>query len=103
MFVANDHEIAAAAELLGVSEAEAEIAREISRATDTLVVHTQGARGAVASLPDGVFHRAEAPPVRVVDTTGAGELSSVSSQQNSRVGKVSMPPSARLCRRIDCL
>lgn len=73
VFVANDHEIAAAARLLGLGEGDAEPARGISRATATLVVHTRGSRGAVASLADGRSYAADAAPVRVVDTTGAGD------------------------------
>jgi ribokinase len=40
---------------------------------DTVIIETRGAAGAVIHHPDGTEERISAPPVDVVDTTGAGD------------------------------
>ena len=58
--------------LLGQENA-AQGAAELAKQYDALVLASCGARGALAANPSGVRGRAEALPVTVADTTGAGD------------------------------
>ena len=73
VFVANEHEARAAADLIGVPGDEEAAAAALATAGGGAVVLTQGARGAFAIAADGAPSRAGVPEVRVVDTTGAGD------------------------------
>ncbi len=71
------------ADIIKVSEAEvafllgqenaAQGAAELAKQYDALVLASCGARGALAANPSGLLGRAEALPVAVADTTGAGD------------------------------
>ncbi len=58
--------------LLGQENA-AQGAAELAKQYDALVLASCGARGALAANPSGLLGRAEALPVTVADTTGAGD------------------------------
>ena len=58
--------------LLGQENA-AQGAAELAKQYDALVLASCGARGALAANPSGLLGRAEALPVAVADTTGAGD------------------------------
>ena len=58
--------------LLGQENA-AQGAAELAKQYDALVLASCGARGALAANPTGLLGRAEALPVTVADTTGAGD------------------------------
>ena len=58
--------------LLGQENA-AQGAAELAKQYDGLVLASCGARGALAANPSGLLGRAEALPVTVADTTGAGD------------------------------
>lgn len=58
--------------LLGKENA-AQGAAELAKQYDALVLASCGARGALAANPSGLLGRAEALPVTVADTTGAGD------------------------------
>lgn len=58
--------------LLGQENA-AQGAAELAKQYDALVLTSCGARGALAANPSGLLGRAEALPVTVADTTGAGD------------------------------
>lgn len=58
--------------LLGQENA-AQGAAELAKQCDALVLASCGARGALAANPSGLLGRAEALPVTVADTTGAGD------------------------------
>ena len=58
--------------LLGQENA-AQGAAELAKQYDALVLASCGARGALAADPSGLLGRAEALPVTVADTTGAGD------------------------------
>lgn len=58
--------------LLGQENA-AQGAAELAKQYDALVLASCGARGALAANPSGMLGRAEALPVTVADTTGAGD------------------------------
>ena len=58
--------------LLGQENA-AQGAAELAKQYDALVLASCGARGALAATPSGLLGRAEALPVTVADTTGAGD------------------------------
>ena len=74
ILVVNEHEAAAAACLLGRDAGAAEeAAAAVAEGRGPVVVLTAGVRGALAHMPDGTRHRAEALAVQVVDTTGAGD------------------------------
>lgn len=75
ILVANEHEALAVNRVLGgraQDDHEAAMAEIAARQGLTGVV-TLGSRGATAIFPDGSLHHAVALPVKVVDTTGAGD------------------------------
>jgi ribokinase len=68
--IANEHEIADVADAPAATPEAT--ARNLARASATAIVLTLGAAGALLAQGERVV-RAKAPPVRVVDTTGAGD------------------------------
>lgn len=74
LLVVNEHEAIAAAGASGLDVADAQAAADaLAKAAGPAIILTAGARGAFAFAPNGVRHHAEAPAVKVVDTTGAGD------------------------------
>jgi ribokinase len=73
VLIVNEHEAEALAAACAVSSAPESFAAEMHRRFRCAAVVTLGARGALAVVDDGKFLRAAAPPVSVVDTTGAGD------------------------------
>ena len=73
VLIVNEHEAEALAAPCSVSSAPESFAAEMHRRFSCAVVVTLGARGALAVVDGGKFLRAAAPPVGVVDTTGAGD------------------------------
>jgi ribokinase len=72
IFVVNEHEAIAAATLLGCKTDDFRKAGSHLSGSGCLCVVTAGAQGAFAFHPEGQSERAEAEPIRPVDTTGAG-------------------------------
>jgi ribokinase len=73
VFVVNEHEAIAAATLLGCKTDDFRNAGSHLSGSGCLCVVTAGAEGAFAFHPEGQSERAEAEPIRPVDTTGAGD------------------------------
>jgi sugar/nucleoside kinase (ribokinase family) len=69
VFLPNEDE---ATRLAGEDDPERAVVTLASRSGGSVVVKL-GARGALAAIPDGPIVRLPAAPVRVVDTTGAGD------------------------------
>ncbi|GGF10278.1 ribokinase [Aliidongia dinghuensis] len=74
ILVVNEHEATAAAALLGDDGLDFRAAGErLARAGDLTCIVTAGAEGAFVFHADGRRETAAAPPIRPVDTTGAGD------------------------------
>ncbi|HET7032110.1 MAG TPA: ribokinase [Casimicrobiaceae bacterium] len=73
VLIVNEHEAEALAAACSAPSAPESFAAEMHRRFRCAVAVTLGARGALAIVDDGKFLRAAAPPVAVVDTTGAGD------------------------------
>ncbi|QRM30385.1 ribokinase [Microvirga sp. VF16] len=73
IFVVNEHEAITAAKLLGCETDRFEDAGAYLSGSGCTCVVTAGAQGAFAFHSDGRSEIVEAPPIRPVDTTGAGD------------------------------
>jgi ribokinase len=73
VLIVNEHEAEALAAVSGVPSAPDAFAATMWKRFACAVVVTLGARGALAVVDGGQLLRAAAPPVAVVDTTGAGD------------------------------
>lgn len=74
LLIVNEHEAVAAAGAYGLSvEGSEPAARSLAKAGGSTVVLTAGAQGAFAFAHDGARRHVDAPAVKVVDTTGAGD------------------------------
>ncbi|MBZ6075775.1 ribokinase [Microvirga puerhi] len=74
VFIVNEHEAIAAAEVLGHTTTDFEQAGAVlSQASQGVCVVTAGARGAIACFPNGERVIAKAERIVPVDTTGAGD------------------------------
>ena len=72
VLIVNEHEAAAIASSQTMPDAPEAFATTFYRSNNCAVVVTLGAKGAVAAA-EGTLFTVEAPKVRVVDTTGAGD------------------------------
>ncbi|MBB3998944.1 PfkB family carbohydrate kinase [Aureimonas pseudogalii] len=74
LLVVNEHELAETATILGLAAGEpAALALAVAAETKLGVLATLGAEGAILVEADGGIQRFAAPPIRPVDTTGAGD------------------------------
>ncbi len=71
--VVNEHEALMAAALIGTPQSPTDAAALLAKIGETNCIVTLGEKGVVAFLTDGSRVEARAAPVKVVDTTGAGD------------------------------
>jgi ribokinase len=74
ILVVNEHEARTLADLFGISASgHEEISRALASRFDLTCIVTLGGAGSIAVEPSGARWSVGAPPVPVVDTTGAGD------------------------------